>query len=93
MFFATKVNCFTFFECPHLSLSTPLPLKFSKKINGPLVGENATEHVGPKILCLVTIGAEISQVRFDVKKNLKNQRRKTTLSFPAVISFVYIIAA
>ena len=73
----------------------PLPLKFFQKINGPLVGGEASEHVGPKMLCLAPIGAEISQVRFDAKNLQKreNRPRKTTLSFPAEISFVYIIAA
>ena len=59
------------------------------------MGGEDTEHVRPKILCLAPIGAEISQVRFDAENLQKreNLRRKTTLSFPAAISFVYIIAA
>ena len=60
------------------------------------MGGEATEHVGPKILCLAPIGAEISQVRFDAKKIAKTWKPagvQTTLCFPAEISFVDIIAA
>ena len=35
------------------------------------MGGESTEHVGPKILYLAPIGAEISQVRFDAKKLAK----------------------
>ena len=48
------------------------------------MGEEATEHVEPTFLRLTPIGAEISQVRFDVKKtckNLKNQRRSNDTVF------------
>src|SRR6184192_2511072 len=84
-----------FWGSPQFSSSPYPPLTFFKKLNVSLVGGEATEHVGPKILCLAPIGAEISQVRFDAKKLQKpeNRRRKTTLSFPVEISFVYIIAA
>ena len=57
-----------FLGVPQSSLSPLPPLTFFKKINVPLVGGEATEHVGPKILFLAPIGAEISQVRFCSKK-------------------------
>src|SRR5206468_441179 len=61
-----------FWGSPQFSLSPDPPLTFFKKLNVSLVGGEATEHVGPKILCLAPIGAEISQVRFDAKKTCKN---------------------
>ena len=38
------------------------------------MGGEATEQVGPKILCLAPIGAEISQVRFYAKKLKKPEK-------------------
>ena len=93
--FHTKVNILIFWG-PPFPLVSPSPLNFFKKIYGSLVSGETTEHVGPKIVCLAPIGAEISQVRFDAiffLQKLENLRWKTTLSFPAEISLVYIIAA
>src|SRR5881296_786820 len=76
-----------FWGSPQFNLSPDPPLNFFKKINVSLVGGEATEHVGPKILCLGPIGAEISQVRFDeiffpkTCEMMKNQRRSNDTTF------------